>query len=376
MNKNMLTDSEYRRYARHISLPEFGERGQECLKRSKVLVVGAGGLGCPALLYLAAAGVGTLGVVDSDKVSESNLQRQILYGVSSIGSEKVYEIKQRLTELNPHVNVDLYCERLSVSNVEKIISPYDVIIDGSDNFSTRYLVNDACVVLKKGFISGALSKFTAQVGVFNLGGTGPTYRCLFPTPPLPEDAPNCEESGVLGVLPGLVGVIQATEAIKILTGIGEPLSGRILIIDSLKMNFKTVSLKRSEEVVERTKFEASEAYLNLCKERDMAEVKEMTPTELKGKLDKGEKVMVLDVREPFEKDICNIGGELIPLKELSSRAAALPRDREIVVHCRSGGRSKKACEELQERFGFSNVYNLQGGILRWIDEIDSSLKRY
>ncbi|MBN8548135.1 MAG: molybdopterin-synthase adenylyltransferase MoeB [Deltaproteobacteria bacterium] len=375
----MLTSAEMQRYSRHLALPGFGVEAQQRLKSARVLVVGAGGLGAPALLYLAAAGVGTLGIVDDDRVEESNLQRQILFSSAEIGTLKTEQAAKRLRELNPHVDVEIFNERLRADNAERIIRNFDVVIDGSDNFATRYLINDACVVLDKPFVAASILKFEGQLSVFNLKQgqqRGPTYRCLFPEPPSPEQAPSCSEAGVLGALAGIIGSFQALETLKLLSGVGEALSGKLLCFDGLTGIISYVRFVRDEKLAQSTVILDDAAYSLVCRNKAMSPVKVISVKELSEKLQNKEDLHLVDVREAFEREIASLGGSHIPLAALASQANDIPRDKEVIVYCRSGGRSQRAVEMLQEKFGFTNLKNLQGGVLAWADQIDPHMKKY
>lgn len=371
--------SEESRYARHLSLPEVGLAGQKRLKASSVLVVGAGGLGSPALLYLAAAGIGRIGVVDSDQVDLSNLQRQIIHGTERVGDPKVDSARDTLQSINPEVMVETYPVRLNAANARDILASYDIILDGTDNFATRYLINDACVLLGKPCVHGAIYRFEGQVSVFD-ARYGPCYRCLFPEPP--ETAPSCAEAGVLGVLPGTVGCLQATEAVKLALGIGEPLIGRLLLFEALTMRFRELRIAKrrgcpacgeNPTLVELTDLP------NVCasEEKDtMDTIPEISVTELKAKIDRGDDFTLVDVREPDEFAFASIpGATLIPLGTLPARVAELDPDSEIILQCRSGKRSAQALLFLKQQ-GFTNVTNLRGGILAWSDEVDPSVPKY
>ncbi|MBN4051379.1 molybdopterin-synthase adenylyltransferase MoeB [bacterium AH-315-M05] len=366
----MLSKEELKRYSRHVILPEIGIKGQETLKQAKVLVIGAGGLGCPVLQYLTAAGVGTIGIIDFDVVDETNLQRQILFDVKDVGKSKVEVAKQKLSGQNPYINFNLYYTKLTKDNALNIFKDYDIIVDGSDNFPTRYLVNDACVIVGKPLIFGSIFKFEGQVSVFNYNG-GPTYRCLFPQPPRLQDASNCSEIGVLGVLPGIIGCLQANETIKIIAGIGEPLSGKLLIFDALTLNTNILEFSPIEG-----NFNIKELidYDNFC--GTGGEVKEITVSELKKKLDDREDIQIIDVREEFEYEICNLGGELLPLNSISNKIDTISKDKPVIVHCHHGGRSAQAINILKEKFEFDNLLNLKGGIHAWAVEIDKSMATY
>jgi len=365
------------RYSRQIMLPEIGAAGQARLSAARVLMVGAGGLGCPVLQYLAAAGVGHLTIVDPDTVARHNLHRQILFEEADVDRLKVEVAAEKLRGLNTGIEVMASSERFSTANARHLIEQSDLVIDGSDNFPTRYLVNDACVVVGRPLVSGSVFRFSGQVTVFNYPvGVGPTYRCLFPEPPPPEEVPGCGESGVVGVLPGLVGLVQATEVVKLLTGAGEVLAGRMLLIDALRATWRTVSFQRNDSIVQSTRILSEGAYaaLGTCS-RGREKMREITPTELKRRLDEGEQIHLIDVREPCEREIASIGGELIPLKELSASLDRVPREGTVVIYCRSGGRSGQAVLAL-ERAGYTNLINLAGGVLRWADEVDPGMQKY
>jgi len=383
-----LTNDEINRYSRHLIMPEVGVDGQRQLKAAKVLCVGAGGLGSPVAMYLAAAGVGTLGIVDFDVVDFSNLQRQILHGTSDVGRSKLDSARDRLHDINPEIEIKTYNAALSSENALNLFAPHDIIVDGTDNFPTRYLVNDACVLAGKPNAYGSIFRFEGQASVFATAG-GPCYRCLYPEPPPPGLVPSCAEGGVLGVLPGIIGVIQATESIKLITGIGEPLIGRFMIYDALKMRFRELKLRKDPECPvcgthpTVTKLIDYEQFCGVKPEPQTAQTTgaavsdwEITPVDLKKKLDAGETPFILDVREPNEYQINRIAGStLIPLGELPRRYQELPRDREIVTQCKMGGRSAKA-QDFLKSVGFTNVKNLRGGILEWIDKVDPSQPKY
>jgi adenylyltransferase/sulfurtransferase len=385
---NDLTAEEIKRYSRHLIMPEVGVEGQKKLKAGSVLCIGAGGLGSPAAMYLAAAGVGRIGMVDFDVVDFSNLQRQLLHGTSSVGRSKLDSARDRLRDLNPHVQIDTYETTVSSDNALDLFKPYDVILDGTDNFPTRYLVNDACVLTGKPNAYGSIFRFEGQASVFATK-EGPCYRCLYPEPPPPGLVPSCAEGGVLGVLPGIIGVIQATEAIKLILGTGEPLIGRFLIYDALKMRFRELKLRKDPDCpVCGTHPTVTKLfdYGQFCGIRPVpAAVQasgagvnqfETTSVDLKKRLDAGDDVFILDVREPNEYQICRIPGSvLIPLGELPRRYAELPTDKDIVAMCKMGGRSAKATEYLQS-VGLKRVKNLKGGILDWIDKVDPSQPKY
>ena len=381
-----LSQEEIRRYSRHLIMPEVGIDGQRRLKASSVLCIGAGGLGSPAAMYLAAAGVGRIGIVDFDVVDFSNLQRQLLHGTPDVGRTKLASAKDRLQSLNPHVEVDTYETSLSSDNALKLFEPYDVILDGTDNFPTRYLVNDACVISGKPNAYGSIFRFEGQASVFATKG-GPCYRCLYPEPPPPGLVPSCAEGGVLGVLPGIIGVIQATETIKLMLGIGEPLIGRFLIYDALRMRFRELKLRRDPECPvcgdhpTVTKLIDYEQFCGMRPEPPAQSTPdstqwEITAVELKKRMDAGDKLFVLDVREPNEYQINRIAGStLIPLGELPRRYQEIDPDQEIVALCKMGGRSAKATDFLRS-VGFTRVKNLRGGILDWVDKVDPTQPKY
>jgi molybdopterin/thiamine biosynthesis adenylyltransferase/rhodanese-related sulfurtransferase len=381
-----LTPSDLSRYSRQLILPEVNADGQRRIKAARVLCIGAGGLGSPAALYLAAAGIGTLGLVDADQVDVSNLQRQILYGTGDVGKPKLEAARARLLDLNPAVEIVLRDARLTSANAAEIIEPYDVVIDGSDNFPTRYLSNDVCVFARKPNIYGSVFRFDGQASVFAPHLGGPCYRCLFPAPPPPGAAPSCAEAGVLGILPGIIGLIQATEALKLIIGAGETLAGRLLHFDALKMKFREFNLRRDPQCPvcgdARTIF-APIDYEQFCEGPPAADwfaaeagVPSVSVRELKRKMDAGEAFTLVDVREPYEYEIARIAGSrLIPLGELETHVSELPRTETVVLQCHSGGRSEHATRLLQEA-GFENVYNLEGGIDAWSIEIDPAVPRY
>ena len=381
-----LTNDEIKRYSRHLIMPEVGVDGQRALKAGSVLCIGAGGLGSPAAMYLAAAGVGRIGIVDFDVVDFSNLQRQIIHGTPDVGRSKLASAKDRLRAINPHVQVDTYEVALSSENALSLFEPYDVILDGTDNFPTRYLVNDACVMLGKPNTYGSIFRFEGQASVFATKN-GPCYRCLYPEPPPPGLVPSCAEGGVLGVLPGVIGVIQATEAIKLLTGIGEPLIGRFLLYDALKMRFREFKVPRDPDCPvcgAHPTVTALIDYEQFCgihpapTESPVTALNgyEISTVELKARLDRGDKLRIIDVREPNEFQINRIpGAELIPLGELPRRYAELDTTEELVMQCKMGGRSAKAADYLRS-VGFTRVLNLTGGILDWIDKVDPSQPKY
>jgi len=369
-----FTKEELNRYARHFAIPEFGLSGQQKLKDSKVLVVGAGGLGSPVLLYLAAAGVGTLGIVDFDTVDLSNLQRQVLYNVEDIGQSKALLAKKRLLAMNPNLNIRVYQEAFTKDNALELVAQYDVVADGTDNFPTRYLVNDACVLQGKVNVYASIFRFEGQVSVFNLtkedGSRGPNYRDLFPAPPPPDMVPNCAEGGVLGVLPGIIGSLQACEVIKVLTGVGEPLSGRLFLFDAAAFTTRVLKFPINPALEIKGLIDYDE-FCGIPSQKIAEEEGELSVQSLAKMQEAGEDFFLLDVREAYEYEADHMGGKLIPLGNLPDSIAVLPRDKKIVVHCRSGQRSKKAVQLLAAK-GFSKVYNLTGGILAWREAYGSS----
>jgi sulfur-carrier protein adenylyltransferase/sulfurtransferase len=378
-----LSKEEVLRYSRHLIMPEVGMEGQLKLKAAKVLCIGTGGLGAPLGVYLAAAGVGRIGLVDFDTVDMTNLQRQILFSTSDVGRPKIEAAAERLRGLNPDIQIDTFETRLTSENALGFFKDYDLIVDGTDNFPTRYLINDACVLLGKQNVYGSIFRFEGQVTVFGAPG-GPCYRCLYPEPPPPGLVPSCAEGGVLGVLPGIVGSMQAAETLKLIIGKGEPLIGRLLLFDALAMRFRELKLRKNPNCP------VCGAHPTVTKLIDYAEfcgirgeeapapqtaVPEIAPRELKARLDRGDDLFILDVREPHEYQICNLRGHLIPLGDLSRRVSELDSSREIVAHCRTGKRSAEAVEFLRKA-GFRKVLNLKGGILAWSDEVDPSVPKY
>ncbi len=385
MTTPALTNEEVARYSRHLIMPEVGMDGQLKLKAASVLCIGAGGLGSPVAMYLAAAGVGRIGIVDFDVVDYSNLQRQIIHGTPDVGRPKLDSARDSLAAINPEVRVDTHNVALSSSNALDLFREYDIIVDGTDNFPTRYLVNDACVLLGKPNCYGSIFRFEGQASVFGAPG-GPCYRCLYPEPPPPGLVPSCAEGGVLGILPGVVGTIQATEAVKLIMGVGEPLIGRFLIYDALRMRFRELKLRKDPDCPvcgeHRTVTELID-YDQFCGVAPAASTSadpppsdDATVEQLKARLDEREEPFILDVREPQEYQICNIpGSTLIPLGDLPSRLHELEGRGEMIVHCKSGARSAKAVKLLREA-GFAQAKNLRGGILRWIDAVDPTLPKY
>ena len=376
-----LNNDEILRYSRHLIMPEVGMEGQLKLKQARVLCIGAGGLGSPLALYLTAAGVGTLGIVDFDVVDFTNLQRQIIHGTGDVGRKKLDSASDTLRGINPNVEIRKFDTRLSSANALALFREFDIIVDGTDNFPTRYLVNDACVLTGKPNVYGSIFRFEGQASVFATK-QGPCYRCLYPEPPPPGLVPSCAEGGVLGILPGLVGVIQATETIKLILGSGEPLIGRLLLVDALSMRFRELKLRKNPDCPvcgQHPTVKELIDYNQFCgirgEESAAATMADMTPEELKRRLDAGEDLFVLDVREPHEYQICNLGGYLIPLNDLPKRISELDSSREIVVHCKMGGRSAKAVEFLNKS-GFHKVHNLAGGINAWAERVDPKLPKY
>src|SRR5438093_12402882 len=378
-NAMQLSGEELERYSRHLMMPEVTPDGQRHLKAARILCIGAGGLGSPAALYLAAAGVGTIGIIDFDNVDLSNLQRQILHGTKDIGRGNLESARDRLHDINPQIEIELHKCRFSSDNASDLVTRYDVVVDGSDNFPTRYLSNDVCVFARKPNVYGSVFRFEGQTTVFAPHLGGPCYRCLFPEPPPPESVPNCAQAGVLGVLPGIIGMLQAIETLKLISGIGEVLVGRLLHFDALKVKFRELNLRRDPQCPvcgENPTILQPIAYDQVCGGRDEGDISEMTPHELKRKIDAGEPFELIDVRELFEYEIARIdGAKLIPLGEISERLDELSGERPIVVHCHSGKRSAQAARLLQQR-GFANVYNLEGGIDAWSDQIDPNVPKY
>jgi sulfur-carrier protein adenylyltransferase/sulfurtransferase len=378
-----LSKEEVLRYSRHLIMPEVGMEGQLKLKQAKVLCIGTGGLGAPLGLYLAAAGVGRIGLVDFDVVDSTNLQRQVLFGTNDVGKPKIQAAANRLRDLNPDIQIDTFETHLSSENALDILNDYDIIVDGTDNFPTRYLVNDASVLLGKPNVYGSIFRFEGQITIFGAPG-GPCYRCLYPEPPPPGLVPSCAEGGVLGVLPGIVGTIQAAETLKLIIGKGQPLIGRLLLFDALAMKFRELNLRKNPECPacgEQPSVKKLIDYAEFCGVRGeeapstVTNIPEITPRELKQRLDRGDDLYILDVREPHEYQICNLNGHLIPLGEISRRVHELDSSKEIVAHCRSGKRSAEAVEFLRKA-GFRKIWNLKGGILAWSDEVDPTVPKY
>lgn len=378
-----LTPRERLRYARHLILPDVGIEGQRRLKAARVLVIGAGGLGSPVGLYLAAAGVGRIGLVDFDVVDETNLHRQVLFGESDVGRHKLDAAVERLRDVNPHIEIVPHPVRLTSENALELFADYDLVVDGTDNFPTRYLVNDACVLTGKPYVYGSIFRFEGQVSVF-AAKDGPCYRCLFREPPPPGLVPSCGEAGVLGVLPGVIGSLQALEAIKWILGAGDSLVGRLVLFDALALRFREVRIRRNPDCPvcgDRptvTQLIDYEAFCGLKPAAGAESLPEITPAELKERLDRGDALTIVDVREPHEWEIANLepyGARLIPMREIEARLGELDRDAEIVLHCKTGGRSAIVLRQLREA-GYTRLWNLKGGILAWADEIDPSLPTY
>src|SRR5690606_28378036 len=378
-----LTPRERLRYARHLILPDVGIEGQRRLKAARALMIGAGGLGSPIGLYLAAAGVGKIGLVDFDVVDETNLHRQVLFGESDVGRHKLDAAMDRLRDVNPYIEIVPHPVRLTSENALGLFAEYDLVVDGTDNFPTRYLVNDACVLSGKPYVYGSIFRFEGQVSVF-AAKDGPCYRCLFREPPPPGLVPSCGEAGVLGVLPGVIGSLQALEAIKWILGAGDSLVGRLVLFDALALRFREVRIRRNPDcpvcgdrptVTELIDYEA---FCGLKPASGAESLPEITPAELKARLDRGDALTIVDVREPHEWEIANLepyGARLIPMREIEARLGELDRDAEIVLHCKTGGRSAIVLRQLREA-GYTRLWNLKGGILAWVDEVDPSLPKY
>ncbi len=374
---NVLTSEEKSRYNRHLILPEIGTDGQEKLKKASVLVIGAGGLGCPVLQYLVAAGIGRIGIVDHDKVELSNLQRQVLFSTEDIGQSKAIVAKAHLVKVNFEIEITAHDLQLTSANALDIIKNYDIVVDCSDNFPTRYLVNDACVILNKILIYGAIYKFEGQVAVFNAPtptGRSGHYRDLYPTPPAPDLAPNCNDAGVVGVLPGVIGTLQANEVIKVVCGIGKVLIGKVFLFDLLNMNTSTIKYPLSNKPV--TTLINYEKFCNIDHSNKNNNIKEITVLEFKTMMDQNEEHQLIDVREPHEVEIADMGGELIPMGEVMDNIDRINKEKKVIIHCRSGVRSANIIMALEQHHGFDNLYNLKGGILAWTDEVDTSLTKY
>ncbi len=383
MSNTTFSKEELERYSRHLIIPEFNIAGQRKLKEARVLVVGSGGLGSPLLLYLTAAGVGHIGIVDFDVVDDSNLQRQVLFGVENVGKPKVEAAKQRLNGLNPHVDIKVFNTMLTSENALEIMKDYDLVADGTDNFPTRYLVNDACVLLGIPNVYGSIFRFDGQVSVFNYtdadGHLGPNYRDLFPEPPPPGLVPSCAEGGVIGVLPGIIGSLQANEVIKVLTGIGKTLSGRLFVFDALTFETRTLNISKNPDLQPITELIDYQQFCGISTTSNKPEatsVKEISVQELHQLKKTNTDFQLIDVREPYEYEIVQINGELIPLNTVIQEAGRISKDKKVVIHCRSGKRSADAIIALEKNFGFENLYNLKGGVLAYANEIDASLATY
>jgi len=386
-----FSKDELERYSRHLIIPEFNIEGQKKLKAARVLVIGSGGLGSPALLYLAAAGVGNIGIVDFDKVDASNLQRQVLFSMQDVGRPKVEAAKERLLGLNPFIHITTYNTHLNSHNALEIFKDWDIVADGTDNFPTRYLINDACVLLGKVNVYASIFRFDGQVTVFNYkypsGEFGPNYRDLYPEPPPPDLVPSCAEGGVLGVLPGIIGSLQASEVIKIITGLGEPLVGRMYSLDALSFETRIFKYRKNPDnplTGKNPTLRGLIDYEEFCgipkKEEEIKRgsqgVKEVTARQLKEMMDRHEDFQLIDVREKYEYEIANLQGELIPMNRILDSIDKISRSKKVVVHCRSGSRSANVIKALEQKYGFDNLYNLKGGILAWANEVDPSVPRY
>jgi len=382
-----FSKEELERYSRHLIIPEFNIEGQRKLKSARVLVIGTGGLGAPLLQYLTAAGVGTIGLVDFDVVDVTNLQRQVLFSVDDVGKSKVEAAKERLQGLNPHVNFEVHNTHLNSENALEIIDQYDLVADGTDNFPTRYLVNDACVLLNKTNVYASIFQFEGQVSVFNYADAaknrGPNYRDLFPEPPPPGLVPSCAEGGVIGVLPGIIGSLQANEVIKVITGVGDPLSGRLFLFDALSFETRTLKVHKDVDNPLNGKNPSITSlidYQQFCgitdEETIDTELKEISVEEYYDLKQRDEAHQLIDVREAYEYEIANLGGELIPLNTVLEDVSKVASDKKVIVHCRSGKRSADAIKLLEEKYGFTNLYNLKGGILAYADDVDHSLAKY
>jgi sulfur-carrier protein adenylyltransferase/sulfurtransferase len=377
----MLTAEEIQRYARQISLPVFGKEGQEKLKQASVLVVGAGALGCPALTYLATAGVGHIGIVDGDVIELSNLHRQPLYTVEDIGKKKAVQAKERLLKLNPHLRIDTFETFITAQNAFELVEDFDVILDGTDNFATRYLINDCCVLKDKINVHASVLQFTGQLSIFNHlredGTRGPNYRDIYPQPPKPGEVPSCAEGGVLGALPGILGTLQAVEALKVIAGIGEVLDGKLFLFDVLRFSTQVLSFQKDENNpltgTHKTQTELID-YQEFCGIIKDINMKSVNVNELKAMIDNQEDFQLIDVREEYEYEAANLEGLLIPLGEVPARHEEISKDKPVIIHCRSGVRSANAIEFLEQNFGYTNLSNLEGGIMAWAREIDMNMQ--
>ena len=384
---NPFTKAELERYSRHLIIPEFNLEGQRKLKEAHVLVIGSGGLGSPMLMYLAAAGVGHIGIVDFDVIEDHNLQRQVLFGVDQVGASKAQSAKDRILALNPHIEVTVHETRITSENALELIEQYDVVADGTDNFPTRYLVNDACVLAGKTNVYASIYRFEGQCSVFNYprpdGTRGPNYRDLFPSPPPPGLVPSCSEGGVIGVLPGILGSLQALEVIKVISGVGDVLDGRLFLFDAATFGTRTLKVRPNAknpltgENPTQTELIDYEMFCGLGgAPKEERPVKEITPVELDALAKKGEAPVLIDVREPYEFAIAEMGGVLMPVESVPERVAEIPKDRPVVIHCRSGVRSARIIRMLEDEHGYDNLLNLKGGILAWQEDVDPSLARY
>lgn len=370
-----FNDEERIRYSRHFVLPSFGERGQRMLASSSVLVVGAGGLGAPVLLYLTASGIGRIGIADHDEVTLSNLQRQVLFTTEDIGKKKALVAESRLKQLNPNVKLTPIVEKVTSSNALKLIGNHDIVVDATDNFPTRYLLNDACVLSGKPLVYGSVFRYEGQVAVFNANG-GPNYRDLYPLPPVAGAVPDCEQGGVLGVLPGLIGSLQASEVIKLITGATDSLAGKLMLFDLQRLSSEVIPIPDQNQRQKIKNLIDYDEFCGLTKPANKSQMKEVTVRELKRMMDTKEDFQLIDVREPHEVDIAEIGGELIPQGDIPSSVEKVARDKKVIIHCRSGARSGNMVMWLEKNHGFTNLYNLKGGILAWADEIDPSITKY
>jgi len=378
----MFSQQEKERYKRHFSLEQFGEVNQQKLKDASVLVIGAGALGCPVLTYLAAAGIGTIGIVDNDSVELSNLHRQPLYTVNEIGQPKVLAAQHRLQQLNPEITIQPFQTLFAPENALDLIRRFDVIVDGTDNFQTRYLINDACVLAGKANVHGSVVRFTGTIAVFNYpfaeGAFGPNYRDLFPIPPTPEEAPSCAEAGVIGIIPAIIGSLQAMEVVKIITGIGEVLAGKFIQLDALTTTQQTLRFEKDPAnplIAATENFIFETDYLTFCHQKQQP-MKSISVTELKALKDQGSDFQLIDVRETYEHDICSIDGLLIPTGEIPNNIEQIDKEKQVIIHCKSGKRSANTIAFLEDNYGFTNLYNLEGGILAWAQAIDPTMEQY
>jgi adenylyltransferase/sulfurtransferase len=376
---NKLSPEEFNRYSRHLILKDFGIEAQQKLKSSSALVVGAGGLGCPVIQYLSAAGIGKLGIADADSVHRSNLPRQTLYAEQDIGRKKAEAAMAWVQRHNANVQVEAYTTKITSSNALSILGGYEVIIDCSDNFPTRYLLNDAAVLLNKPLVYGSVLEYEGQVAVFNVQHNqehSANYRDVFPTPPLPGEVPSCEQSGVLGVLPGIIGMLQANEVTKLITGTGEVLKNKLMVMDSLTLDVSIVSVQAMSSSYRIDKLIDYETFCGINANEEENKIKELSAQQVQQMLNSREEIQMIDVREPFEHQICNIGGLLIPQHEMPERLAEINRNKKVILYCKTGDRSAQIKLWLENTFGFTNLYSLRGGIMAWIREIDSTLSEY